>query len=421
MNRRKFVSVVSAGVASAGTTLLGEGARAGQAKSATRAVAPSDEIGVGVIGPGSRGREIMRHFMRVPGVKIRAVADVYEPRFAEARRLTKEETPAYTDYRKLLERKDLDAVIVATPLHLHAEHVVASVESGRHVYGEKSLGYSVEHCNRIVAAVRRAGKHFQVGHQYRYAPWFHEAVRRINEGEIGEVKHIFGYWHRNNDWRRPVPDPKFERLINWRMYKEYSNGLMAELGSHMIDVANWVFGSVPESVVGSGGVDFWKDGREVNDNVQAIFRYPGGRTFVFSSLLENHKVGNQQWVYGSEGSVELTMEDGNFFYEKDRRRTQTPASAEIVERGVTTGATYSPRGDMPYRGPGAPIKVPEGQAGNPTYLCCKSFVDSLRDNKRPFADEQVGYNSAVAVVLANKAIEDERRIKFADHVKAKTD
>ena len=129
MNRRKFVSVVSAGVATAGTTLLGEGARARQAKSATRAVAPSDEIGVGVIGPGSRGREIMRHFMRVPGVKIRAVADVYEPRFAEARRLTKEETPAYTDYRQMLERKDLDAIIVASPLNLHAEHVVASVES----------------------------------------------------------------------------------------------------------------------------------------------------------------------------------------------------------------------------------------------------------------------------------------------------
>ena len=424
MNRRKFVRVVSAGAVGAGSALLQDGAGANvraQAKAATRTVAPSDQIGVGVIGPGSRGREIMRHFLRVPGVKIRAVADVYEPRFAEARRLTKEETPAYADYRKLLERKDLDAIIVATPLYLHAEHVNASLESGRHVYGEKSMGYSVEHCNRIVEAVRRSRKHFQVGHQYRYAPWFHEAVRRIREGEIGEAKHIFGYWHRNNNWRRPVPDPKFERLINWRMYKEYSNGLMAELGSHMIDVANWVFGATPESVVGSGGVDFWKDGREVNDNVQAIFRYPGGRTFVFSSLLENHKVGNQQWVYGSEGSVELTMEDGAFYYEKDRRRSATPASAEIVERGVTTGATYSPRGDMPYRGPGAPIKVADGEAGNPTYICCKSFVESLRDNKRPFADEHVGYASAVSVVLANKAIEDARRIKFADHVKPHTE
>ena len=152
----------------------------------------------------------------------------------------------------MLERKDLDAVVVATPLSLHAEHVVASLESGRHIYGEKSMGHTIEHCDRIVAAVRRTGKHFQIGHQYRYAPWFQEAMRRIREGEIGRVMHVYGYWHRNSNWRRPVPDPKFERLINWRLYREYSGGLAAELGSHQIDIANWVFGAPPESVIASG-------------------------------------------------------------------------------------------------------------------------------------------------------------------------
>ena len=416
MNRRKFVRNIAAGAL--GSTLLGHELKSDTpAQTPARAVAPSDVIGVGVIGSGSRGQELMRHFLRVPGVSVRAVCDVYEPRFAQSRKLTKEATPAYTDYRRMLERKDLDAVVVASPLYLHAEHVVAALESGRHVYGEKSMGYSIEDCNRIVGAVRRSRKYFQIGHQYRYAPWFHEAVRRIKEGEIGRVMHIYGYWHRNTNWRRPVPDPKFERLINWRMYREYSGGLAAELGSHQIDVANWLFGSLPESVIGSGGIDYWKDGREVHDNIQVIFRYTGGRTLVFSSLTENHKVGNQQWVYGDEGSVELTMEDGAFYYEKDRRKTATPASAEIVERGVTTGATYSPRGDMPYRGPGAPIKPPEGLKGNPTYLCCKSFVDSLRDNKRPFADEHVGWASAVSVVMANKAVDEGRRLKFADYVK----
>ncbi len=420
MNRRKFFQNMASGAVAA--TLVGRASKdeaRAQARTATRAVAPSDEIGVGIIGPGSRGQELMRNFLRVPGVRVRALCDVYEPRFAQARRLTKEETPVYTDYRKMLERKDLDVVIVATPIYLHGEHMVASLDSGRHVFGEKSLGFSIEHCNKIVEAVRRAGKHFQVGHQYRYAPWYHEAIRRIREGEIGEVKHIYGYWHRNNDWRRPVPDPKFERLINWRLYKDYSNGLMAELGSHQIDIANWVFGSLPESVTGSGGIDYWKDGRETNDNVQAIFRYPGGRTFFFSSILENHKVGNQQWFYGNKGSVELTLEDGAFYYEKDRQRTATPApsSAEVVERGVVTGATYSPRGDMPYRGPGSPIKTADGLKGNPNYLQCESFVENLRAGKRPFADEKVGWASAVSVVLANKAIEEGRRIKFDEHVK----
>ena len=415
MDRRKFVGAVTACAVGAGAALLGD--ERAHAQAAPRAVAPSDEIGVGVIGPGSRGQELMRHLLRVPGVRVRAVADVYEPRFAQARRLTREETPAYTDYRRMLERKDLDAVVVATPLALHAEHVTAALGSGRHVYGEKSMGYSVEHAERIVAAARRSGKHFQVGHQYRYAPWFAEAIRRIGEGEIGRVTHVYAYWHRNNDWRRPVPDPKFEQLINWRLYRQYSQGLMAELGSHHIDFANWVFGALPESVTGSGGIDFWRDGREVEDNVQAVFRYPGGRTLVFSALTQNHKVGNQVWVYGTEGSVELTMEDGAFYYEKDRRKTATPAGAEIVERGVTTGATYSPRGDMPYRGPGAPIKAPAGPGGDPTYLCCAAFVESMRADRRPAADERVGWASAVSVALANKAIEEGRRVKFADHLK----
>jgi predicted dehydrogenase len=418
MDRRKFVKGVAAGAL--GSTLLGhESGDEAAAQVGARPVAPSDAVGLGIIGPGSRGQELMRKFLRVPGVSIRAVADVYEPRFAESRRLTKEETPTYTDYRRMLERKDLDAVVVATPLSLHAEHVVASLESGRHVYGEKSMAHTVEQCDRIVAAVRRTGKHFQIGHQYRYAPWFQEAVRRIREGEIGRVMHVYGYWHRNSNWRRPVPDKKFERLINWRLYREYSGGLAAELGSHQIDIANWVFGALPESVIASGGIDYWKDGREVDDNIQVVFRYPGGRTLVFSSLTENHKVGNHQWVYGDEGSVELTMEDGAFYYEKDRRKTATPAGAEIVERGVTTGATYSPRGDMPYRGPGAPIKPPpDGPKGDPTYLCCKSFVESVRAGKRPFADEHAGWASAVSVCMANKAIDEERRLKFSDHVKA---
>jgi hypothetical protein len=111
------------------------------------------------------------------------------------------------------------------------------------------------------------------------------------------------------------------------------------------------------------------------------------------------------------------MEDGTFYYEKNNPKATAPSSGEIVERGVVTGATYSTKGDMPYRGPGLPIKTPNGADGNPTYIQCVSFIDCLRDNKRPFADEKVGWASAVSVVLANKAIEEGRRIKFADYIK----
>jgi len=411
MNRRSFVKAISAGTL--GTAVLARGVEQvfGREK---HPVAPSDQVRLGIIGPGSRGQELMRHFLRVPGVKITGLCDIYEPRFAAARKITGEETPIYRDHRRLLEARDLDAIVVATPLSLHAQHVIASLQSGRHVYGEKSLGLTLGDCNKIVAAVRQAGKHFQVGHQYRYAPWIHEVIERVGKGEIGRVSHIYGYWHRNGSWRRPVPDPKFERLINWRLYKEYSGGLMAELGSHQIDFANWFFGAMPESVTGSGGIDSYHDGRETDDNVQVTFRYPGGRSFTFSSLTDNAKAGAATWIYGKDGSVEVTMEDAIFYYEP--KRAGSPVS-EVMERGVSTGATYSTKGEMPYRGPGSPVKIPEGTGGNPNQLACKSFIESLRNNARPFADERVGWESGVSVCIANQAIAAGHRITFADHVK----
>ena len=101
------------------------------------------------------------------------------------------------------------------------------------------------------------------------------AMEMIRKGALGKVMFVRAQWHRNSNWRRPVPDPKFERLINWRMYKEYSGGLLAELASHQIDVANWAFGSEPISVYATGGIDYWKDGRETCDNVEAILRISG--------------------------------------------------------------------------------------------------------------------------------------------------
>ena len=164
MNRREFIGR-AAGAVAAMTAMTSDTGRA-------RSVPSSDEINLGVIGVGSRGREVMRHFLRFPGVKIRGLCDIYEPRFAEARRVLREEVPTYRDYRKLLEARDLDAIIVATPLYLHAEHVIASLDSGRHVYGEKDMAMTVAECDQIVAAVRRTGKKLQVGLQYHHAPWY---------------------------------------------------------------------------------------------------------------------------------------------------------------------------------------------------------------------------------------------------------
>ena len=363
--------------------------------------APSDQINLGIIGVGSRGQQLIRTFLRIPGVRFAGLCDVYEPRFPAGREITGENTPLYRDHRELLAVRGVDAVIVSTPLSLHSQHVTAALEARKHVYGEKSLAFTIEECNGIVDAVKRTGKRFQIGHQYHYAPWYAEALRRIRAGKVGRVMQIHAYWHRNNSWRRPVPDrgdAKLERLINWRLYREYSGGLVAELGSHHIHFANEVFGSLPESVVGSGGIDFWRDGRETHDNVQVTYRYPQGQTLVFTAITTNRLDGDQIRVYGTDGSVVLTESGATFYYEPKRPQSAV-TQATIVEHGIVTGATY--QAEMPYRGPGEPVAVPSDKLGSPDYLACAAFIESIRkgNDQRPQADEQAGWASGVAESL----------------------
>ena len=147
MERREFIGMAAAGLGALTLGMRGCGS--------PQAIAPSDWVHLGIIGVGGRGQHMMRMMLRVPGVRIAGLCDVYEPRIVEGRKVTGEQTPAYSDYRKLLEARDIDAVMVATPLALHAEHVIGALDSGRAVYGEKSMGRTLDDCNRIRNAVRR--------------------------------------------------------------------------------------------------------------------------------------------------------------------------------------------------------------------------------------------------------------------------
>lgn len=414
INRREFFGKAAGALAAVSAITSGDTL---SARSAPSPVAPSDQINLGIIGPGSRGKTVMRAFLRVPGVRFTALCDIYEPRFDEARKVTGEQTPAFKDYRQLLDQKGLDAIVVSTPPCLHEEHVVAALESGRHVYGEKDMALTVPACDHVVATVRKTGKFYQIGTQYHYAPWYQEALRRIHSGKLGQVTHIYAYWHRNNNWRRPVPDPndpKLEHLINWRLYKECSGGLLAELGTHEANFVNHAFEAIPESVIGTGGVDYWKDGREMPDNVQAVFRYPGGRTFFFSSITTNRFEGEQIRVYGTGGTIVLTQAGGTAYYEPATNNSAVPQEL-IVEHGITTGASF--RAEVPYSGPGDSSPVPEGIEGSADYLAVRSFIECLRKNQRPSADERAGWASGVTIALGNQAITSGEPVKFADHIK----
>lgn len=398
MDRRAFLQSISASAASMYTlsalSLNAQEKSSNDAEMERQTATTEDKtpVRLGIIGAGSRGKELVRSFLRVPGVRITAAADVYPMRFAELNAACGYTVAQHAEYRELLERKDIDAVVVATPLGLHGPHVLDSLSSGRHVYGEKVLAYSIADAKRIVVAAGQSKRIFQIGHQYRYSPWIRAAVARVKRGEIGEVTLIQGYWHRNNDWRRPVPDPSLERLINWRLYNQWSLGLIAELGSHHIDLANWVFGAAPTTALGSGSICRYHDGRETDDNAQAILMYPGGRHFVFTSITDNAKMGDQVWFYGSKGSLNITLQDATFYYEPKK----------IVHvahdgKGIVTTASYDPRNEMPYRGPGSPVHVTEE---DPTTAATRAFIYCIRRNVEPIANVQAGYYSALGVIQA---------------------
>jgi predicted dehydrogenase len=401
MDRRSFVRGIS--LSALGTKVaMGMGLESGTDGSA----AP---VRLGIIGPGSRGKELIRSFLRVRGVTVVAAADVYAPRFDELNAVCGYKVQSYGDYRGLVERKDLDAVIVASPLSYHSEHVLAALKNGHNVYGEKTMAFTVAEAQEIVKAVDGGRQIFQVGHQYRYAPWIQQGIARVQQGEIGDVTHVFGYWHRNSDWRRPVPNPSLEKLINWRLYNEYSLGLLAELASHHIDVANWVFGETPSAAMATGSVAAYHDGRENDDNVQAVLSYSKGRRFVFSSMTNNAMMGDQLWVYGTKGSLNLTLNDAVFFYEP-KKASQLPANALVTEKGITTGASYRAGGEMPYRGEGKKLGVPVLE--DPTVSACRAFVECVRTGTRPVADVHVGLGSALGVVVANESIKARRELEI---------
>lgn len=398
MDRRTFLQSASA-AALASTTIA-------------RAAVPSPKpVRLGVIGAGSRGQEDMRHFLHVPGVELVAICDVYEPRYAQVNKLAGKEVSHTKDYKQLLDRSDIDAVLIASPLALHATHVIASAKAGKAIYGEKALGFTPKECQEILNALAEHKTKFQIGHQYRYASWIVEGMRRIKAGAIGEPTHVYAYWHRNGNWRRPVPSPdpegQLEHLINWRLYRESSGGLVTELGSHHIDIANWVFGEQPESMLGTTSICRYNDGRTVGDNVQAVFKYSKGRRLTFSSITDNAKQGNEVWIYGTDGSVQFTIEDATFYYESKKSNTPQPATKTIVQNGIVTGASYSTKGEMPYRGPGEKVTIAAYE--DPTLSAVRSFVEAVRGEREIFADAHVGYRSAISCSIAHDAVFSEEK------------
>ncbi len=235
----------------------------------------------------------------------------------------------YADYKEMLAKEDIEGVIIATPLWAHAEQTVTCLDAGKHVLCEKMMAWDVEGCERMRQAARRTGRVLEIGYQRFYSAMYQAAYQGIiKAGTLGDIYTARIAWHRNGNWRRagdpptPAYDPSpwgykdWEHLLNWRLYKQYSRGLLAELASHQVNIVNWFFGAVPEFVHGSGSVARWKDGREVDDHVYATFEYSGGRTATFSSIESNAFDHFYEAFFGTKGTLVLKGETEAYLFEE---------------------------------------------------------------------------------------------------------
>jgi predicted dehydrogenase len=177
----------------------------------------SDKVNIGIIGVGGRGRLLLNKLKNISGVNIAAVCDDYEPNYNLALDLTNKKAKGYKDYRKLLDQKDIDAVVIATPLYLHKQMTLDSFAADKHVFCEKAMAMNVKDCLAMVDARKQLNKVLQVGHQRMFDVTYLEAMEQIKANKIFNITQLRAYWHRNNNWRRNVPDPRLERKINWRL------------------------------------------------------------------------------------------------------------------------------------------------------------------------------------------------------------
>ena len=443
LNRRDFVK--AAGVAAAAARL--EGAPAIQTVKAANNV-----VQYGVIGTGGRGQYLLRHLNTLDGCRCVAVCDIYQPNMEAAIKISRDKPKGYLDYRELLARTDVDAVIIAVPLYLHFPITRDALLAGKHVFCEKSLVFKPEEVHALRALAKEHPKQvLQVGLQRRYSKFYQTAKQMIEKGLLGKVTHVYAQWHRNPGWRmRKAPDPKRQREWNWRLFREFSGGLTAELGSHQIDVASWMFGAEPEFVVGVGGLDTHKDGRDVYDNIQLIFTYPGGRKLMYSAISTNKHLplfqGTRtefgEMIMGTEGTIEITVGTdeepaiGLWYYEPGPPTVEKAAG--VKEKPVIAGATLAATGrgqiglpllferdqitgkesflarELKYarlwlykRG----IMVPE-EDRNPVDVQMDEFFQCCRTGARPKADLEVGLADSTAVILANLAMDEGRRVYF---------
>jgi predicted dehydrogenase len=408
--------------------------------------AANDQVQYGFIGTGSRGSYLLGHLAKMDNGRCTAVCDINQTALDHGAEVIGTNPQKFKDYHELLAAKNIDAVLIAVPLFEHFRVTKDALLAGKHVFCEKSLVFKPEEVLGLRALVAERPKQImQVGLQRRYSKFYQAVHDMVEKGVLGDVKHVYAQWHRNPGWQMKG-DPKTNRLANWRLFKEYSGGLAAELASHQIDVADWMLGATPEFVMGLGEQNTMHDGRDINDNLQLIFRYPGGKKLMWSGictsthlpLLNGTRSEMGELIMGTEGSVHITVGDDThpaiaMWFPEPAKAKLSGEKKETVKAGATMVSAAGGK-SLPILLPKDQITGSEGfldrelkfarrwlytkgvmvpeDDKNPVDSELEGFLENIRDGKRPRADVDVGLHDSIAVMLANMCVDQERKVYF---------
>lgn len=397
------------------------------------APAQADDLNVAIIGAGTHGRDLINYCLDIPGVRFRAVADIWPYARRYASRLLKRrghEVRDYADHREMLAaEKDLQAAIIATPDAFHADQAVDCLKAGLDVYLEKEMHHTLAGCRRVVRAVRETGRLLQVGRQHRSNPRYHTALDLVDkERALGRITAVSGRWHGHKRYRIPSPAKyalddatlraygyeSMEQFRNWRWSKRFSGGPVVNLGAHQIDVFNWFLHAPPKAVTATGGRDYY-DFFDWYDNVTCLFEWDYAWQGVTKTVRGVYRVsttdegGFWETFYGDEGTLTVSeiATRGHLMRE--------PASPEAAwEKGLerTLIRVGSSQGVADREARLYP-PIPSPGEEKPVHgYHLRNFFDAIRGLCKLTCPAEVGYEAAVSALCVNHAMVTGDRFAF---------
>jgi predicted dehydrogenase len=400
------------------------------AAQAAQSAAPGDAVRVGFIGVGIRGSQLVDEFKTIAGVQIPIAADLYDGYLQHAQEAIGDSLAVTKRYEDVIARKDLDAVVIATPDHWHKRMVLDALSAGKHVYIEKPMTWSLKEGPELIAAEKKSGKVLQVGSGTKTSAMTAKVKEVIASGALGNVRMIRMVNHRNNAegaWVYPIPPDASEKTIDWprflgpapkrafspevffrwRCWWEYSGGVATDLFVHLLTTLHEFMGvRAPVSAVSQGGLFRWKDGRAVPDLMESVFEYKEGFLAQMCVNLSSTARAPYAVIQGEKGSLFWENSRVTLYAEPADRDVQhygTNAWPKAMRDAYLKSKENVPASERPQP---QEIKVERGM-GHAEF-----FIDSIRNNKPSRENATEGHAAAGAAHLANRAYREGKKLRW---------